>query len=127
MTRWFRVLAIGLAACSGDPAANAYSTASDAAPDAASDAAADHDEHHGDPGACETIGRTGGSDTCLLFAFCGHRHLQLDCSARFTCVCSEPDVDGGPTKEVVAEPIFCEGASTDLGSALEAATRACGF
>ena len=85
----------------------------------------DHDAHDG--GACETIGRTGGSDTCLLFEYCGHRHFELDCSARFTCVCSEPEIDGGATKQIAAEPIYCESPVTEISSAFAAARRACAW
>lgn len=89
------------------------------------DAGADHDAHDGGAG-CETIGRTGGTDTCLLFAYCGHRRLELDCSTRFTCVCSEAEIDGVPkTTQIAAQPAFCESPSPDLRPAFEAARRAC--
>jgi hypothetical protein len=91
------------------------------------DAATDTDHANHDPGTCETVGRTGGTDTCLLFAYCGHRHFQIDCAARFTCICSEPEVDGGAAKEIVAEPTFCESPSTDLKAAFDAAGHACGW
>jgi len=86
-----------------------------------------HEGHTGHATTCETIGRTGGADTCLLFAYCGHSHFQLDCAARFTCVCSEPEVDGGPTKQIVAQSIFCESVPSDLKPAFAAAQAACGW
>ena len=86
-----------------------------------------HQDHSGHSTTCETIGRTGGADTCLLFAYCGHSHFQLDCAARFTCVCSQPEIDGGPTKQIVAQPIFCESAPSDLKPAFAAAQTACGW
>ena len=98
----------------------------DASPPDASTPDAPHDEHEAGA-ACETIGRTGAADTCLLFATCGHRRFELDCSARFTCLCSEPDVDGGPTKQIAAQPAFCESPSSDLRPAFEAARRACAW
>jgi hypothetical protein len=117
-------LGLALVACSDRFTSDVPGDASvDAEVDAGVDAG--HDAH--DAGACETVGRTGAADTCLLFAYCGHRHFEVDCAARFTCVCSEPDVDAGSTKTVAAEPIFCGSPTTDLGSAFAAARRACAF
>jgi hypothetical protein len=124
------LLSIALVACSepfvtSEPVVDA--AVDDAGIDAgAPDAASEHDEH-GDGGACDTVGRTGAADTCKLFAYCGHRHFEVDCAARFTCVCSEPEIDGGPTKQIVAQPVFCESSASDMNAAFDAARRACGW
>lgn len=125
----FVAIVAALVACS-DRFASDEQAPIDASTDAseASDASSDVvDEHAAHAAACDTIGRTGASDTCKLFAYCGHQSFEVDCSARFTCICSEPDLDGGPTKQVVAEPIFCGSADNDLKSAFAAAHRACGW
>jgi hypothetical protein len=90
------------------------------------DASPEHDEHHAAAAQCDTFGRTGEGDTCKLFAYCGHGEFDLDCTARFTCICSQPEVDGG-TKQIAAQPIFCESAANDLKSAFAAAHQACGW
>lgn len=82
---------------------------------------------HAHGATCDTIGRTGATDACLLFAYCGHRQFELDCSARFTCSCSEVGIDGGPTKTVVADPIYCESDPADLRGAFDRARSACGW
>jgi hypothetical protein len=94
---------------------------------AAVDAASELDEHHAAAAECDTFGRTGEGDTCRLFAYCGHGEFDVDCSARFTCICSQPEVDGGATKQIAAQPIFCESAANDLKSAFAAAHQACGW
>jgi hypothetical protein len=50
-----------------------------------------------------------------------------ECAARFTCLCSEPEIDGGATKRVAAQPAFCESPAPELASAFAAARRACGW
>jgi hypothetical protein len=128
------VIAIALVGCSEpfaslDPVVDAggdSSLDSSSADAGTLDAASDH-ETHGDGGVCETVGRTGAADTCKLFAYCGHRHFEVDCTARFTCICSEPEVDGGATKQIVAHPTYCESPAADMNAAFEAARRACGW
>ena len=119
---------LALAACSERFTPSESPLDGSTAPPAIVDAAMEN-EGHGDHdgGTCETIGRTGGADTCQLFAYCGHRHFVVDCAARFTCVCSEPEIDGGPTSEIAAQPIYCESAPTDLTPAFAAARAACGW
>lgn len=98
------------------------------------DDAAAHDAGH--VSTCETIGRTGPTTSCRLFAFCGHADFELECSVGISCVCRErraddagAAVDGGE-QTVAYEPIFCESpeaSSADLRAAFAAATQACGW
>ena len=83
---------------------------------------------------CQTIGRTGPPTSCRMFAYCGHAHFEIDCSAVVSCRCRQPDVDGpdGGARIVPYESIFCESPdsgepSLSLGVAFDAAARACGW
>lgn len=96
--------------------------------------ASDHSDAAASRLVCQTIGRTGPPTSCRMFAYCGHAHFEIDCSAVVSCTCRELDVDASDaaTRMVVYESVFCEspdGGDTggSLGAAFEAATRACGW